>query len=159
MGATQFSRLALRGASQRKTTMGLVYADITLLNSFDVTAAKKGLIAEGDVKKLTFKSLVDTGALTLTINEEIANQLDLKVLDQSDVSLADGTVSKCDLVGPVEIRFENRMTTCPALVLPGADEVLLGAVPLELMDVMIDPRLHRLVVHPLRPNTALMKVK
>ena len=139
--------------------MGLVYADITIVNSLDDVLAHQGDIPKENIRKMEIKSLVDTGAITLTINEEIAHQLGLKVIDQTDVSLADGTVSKCNIVGPVNIRFENRMTSCPALVLPGADEVLFGSVPLELMDVMIDPRLHRLVVHPSRPNTAQMKVK
>ena len=139
--------------------MGIVYADITIENSVDAGLARQGDMPKENVRKMNIKSLVDTGALTLTINEEIASQLGLNVMDQTDVALADGTVRKCDFVGPVEIRFENRIASCPALVLPGADEVLLGAIPLEFMDVMIDPRLHRLVVHPLRPHTALLKCK
>ena len=139
--------------------MGIVYADITIFNSIDAGLARQGDMPKENVRKMEVKSLVDTGAFTLTINEEIADQLGLKVMDQTDVSLADGNIRKCDLVGPVDIRFENRIASCLALVLPGADEVLLGAIPLEFMDVMIDPRLHRLVVHPLRPHTALMKVK
>ena len=139
--------------------MGIVYVDITILNSVDATLARQGDLPKENVRKIEVKSLVDTGAWTLTINEEIAKQLGLKVMYQTDATLADGTVSQCDIVGPVDIRFENRMTSCPALMLPGADEVLLGAVPLELMDVMIDPRMHRLVVHPSRPDVAQTKVK
>ena len=139
--------------------MGIIHADITIINSYDATAFRSGLIAEGDVKKIAVKALVDTGAWTLTINEEIAKQLDLKVVDQTAISLANGTTSTCDLVGPVEVRFENRVAICSALVLPGADEVLLGAIPLESMDVVIDLSSHRLVVHPLRPHMAQMKVK
>jgi len=139
--------------------MGLIYADIILQNSFDVTASQNGLIAEEDIRTFTVKALVDSGALTLTISETIASQLDLKTKDRVDVSLADGTLSKCDLVGPVDIRFKNRITSCLALVLPGADEVLLGAIPLEGMDVMIDPATQQLIVPPERPYVAGMKVK
>jgi len=139
--------------------MGLVYADITLLNSFDITAAKKGLIAEGDVKKLEVRALVDSGAITLTINDAIARQLDLEIEDSINVELADGTHSKRDLVGPVRIHFKNRMISCSALVLPGANEVLLGAIPMEAMDVIIDPLAQQLMVHPERPYFAQMKVK
>ena len=139
--------------------MGLVYADITLSNSFDITAAKKGLIAEKDVKKFEVRALVDSGAITLTITDAIARQLDLEVEDSINVELADGTHSKRDLVGPVTIRFKNRMTSCSALVLPGASEVLLGAIPLEAMDVIIDPLAEQLIVHPDRPYFAQMKVK
>ena len=61
--------------------MGLVYADITLLNSYDVTAAKKGAIAKEDIKKIEVKAMVDSGTITLMINDAIARQLDLEVED------------------------------------------------------------------------------
>ena len=139
--------------------MGHVYADITLSNMFEVTAAKKGLIAAGDVKKLTVNAMVDSGAMTLTINEAIAKQLDLEVQDQIEVTLADGSYRKCDIAGPVDIRFANRSAAIRALVLPGADEVLLGVIPLEEMHVIIDPMTQKLAVHPDRPHRAQMKVK
>jgi clan AA aspartic protease len=139
--------------------MGHVYANITLQNTFEVIAAKKGLIPEGNVKKLHVKAMVDSGAMTLTINEEIAKQLDLEVQEQFEVTLADGSSRNCDYVGPVNIRFENRFSSCNALVLPDADEILLGVIPLEEMDVLIDPRTQQLIVHPDRPDRAQMKVK
>jgi len=139
--------------------MGHVYADITLLNPFDVIAAQRGYIAEANVKQLTVRAMVDSGAMTLTINEEIAKQLDLPVQKRQEVVLADGSIRRCDYVGPVHIHFENRFAGCHALVLPGADEVLLGVIPLEEMDVIIDPIDQKLKVHPDRPHMAQMKVK
>ncbi len=139
--------------------MGHVYADILLVNPFDAVSWKRGTLPEKSVRKMNIKALVDTGAMTLTIDGGIAAQLDLEVRDQVDVALADGTHQKCDLVGPVDIRFKNRMTSCLALVLPGADEVLLGVIPLEGMDVMIDPVTQQLVLPPSRPYLAQMKVK
>ena len=139
--------------------MGLIYADITLQNSVDIEMFRRGLQPEGKVRQMNVKALVDTGALTLTINDKIAKQLDLAVQDRVVIELADGTRDKADLVGPVTIRFDNRITSCSALVLPDATEVLLGAIPMEGMDVVIDPRLEQLTVHPDRPFTALMKVK
>jgi hypothetical protein len=73
--------------------------------------------------------------------------------------LADGSFRKCDYAGPVFIHFENRIANCLALILPGADEVLLGVIPLEEMDVIIDPITQTLAVHPERPLMAQMKVK
>jgi clan AA aspartic protease len=139
--------------------MGHVYADITLLNSFEVRAAQKGLIADDDVKTLTVNAMVDSGAMTLTINEKLAKQLGLEVQRRQEVVLADGSFRRCDYVGPVDIHFENRFACCHALVLPGADEVLLGVIPLEEMDVIIDPIDQKLKVHPDRPLMAQMKVK
>jgi clan AA aspartic protease len=105
------------------------------------------------------RAMVDSGARTLTITEEIAKQLGLSTLEQIEVVLADGSYRKCDYVGPVSIRFANRFSCCPALVLPGADEILLGVIPLGEMDVIIDPLSEQLVVHPDRPHRAQMKVK
>jgi len=139
--------------------MGFVYADITIASSFDVTAAKKGLVAESDVKKMCVKALVDTGAMTLIINDEIAAQLDLEVKDRVTVELADGSRCKRNLVGPIDIYFKNRQTSCLALVIPGANEVLLGVIPIEGMDVIIDPILQQLALPPERPYHAGMKVK
>jgi len=139
--------------------MGHVYADITLENVFEATAAQNGLIAEGDVKKLSVNAMVDSGAMTLTINEDIAKKLDLKVQKRQEVVLADGSFRRCDYAGPVYIHFENRLACCLALILPGADEVLLGVIPLEEMDVIIDPIDQKLKVHPDRPLMAQMKVK
>ena len=139
--------------------MGFVYADITILNAADEVAFKKGLVAEEDVKKVNVKAMVDSGAVTLIINDAIAGQLDLETLDNVDVELADGTHSKRKLVGPVTIRFKNRKAHCSALVIPGANDVLLGVIPLEAMDVIIDPLSQQLEVHPDRPYFAGMKVK
>jgi len=139
--------------------MGHVYANITLLNSVDAILAQQGDIPLENVRKMEVRAMVDSGAMSLTINEEIAKQLGLKVREQIEVVLADGSYRKCDYVGPVDIRFENRFAGCNALVLPGADEILLGVIPLEEMDVIIDPVIQQLTVHPDRPHRAQMKVK
>ena len=139
--------------------MGHVYAEITLENTIDAALAYDGDIPFEKVRKMKVNALVDSGARTLTINEEIAKQLGLKVRKQVDVTLADSSCRKCDFVGPVNILFDNRLSCCNPLVLPGADEILLGVIPLEEMDVIIDPISEQLVVHPDRPYHAGMKVK
>jgi len=139
--------------------MGHVYANVTLLNSFDDLLAQEGDIPKENVRKMEVKAMVDSGAMTLTISEEIAKQLGVKVREKIEVTLADGSFRKCNYVGPVDIHFENRTASCRALVLPGLDEVLLGVIPLEEMDVIIDPTTQQLAVHPDRPHRAQMKVK
>jgi len=139
--------------------MGHVYADVMLSNAGDVVLARRGNIPNEHIRKMEVNAMVDSGAMTLTINEEIAEQLGLELHEKKEVTLADGSYRKCDYVGPVYIHFENRSACCHALVLPGADEILLGVIPLEEMDVMIDPVSQKLVVHPDRPLLAGMKVK
>jgi clan AA aspartic protease len=117
------------------------------------------MLPETDVRRAKTRALVDTGALDLVINEEVQHQLNLPVLHQRTVSLADETLREVDMVGPVEVRFENRSTIVKAIVLPGVEDVLLGAIPLEGLDVFIDPVQERLVVNPKSPEIATSQVK
>jgi len=88
----------------------------------------------------------------LVINEEIRQQLGLDTVDYADTTMADGTTAVNDLTEPVEIRWENRKTFQQAVVIPSAKEVLLGALPLEGMDLCVDTVNHRLVgVHGDKP--------
>ncbi len=59
-----------------------------------------------------------------------------------------------DVAGNVEVRFKNRATTCRAMILPGDSEPLLGAIPLEDMDVLIHPQRQELIVNPAHPYFA-----
>ena len=95
----------------------------------------------------------------MTINEELRDEPGLAYDKHVDVELADGQRAKCELVGPIRIVFKTRTTTCLAIVLPGATEVLLGAIPLEGMDVIIDPNKQELALPPDRPHIALTIVK
>jgi clan AA aspartic protease len=139
--------------------MGLTYADITLANGTDADLAQTGRIEKDAVRKVGVSALVDSGAYLLTIDESIKTQLGLNVKEMREIELADGSRSECEIVGPVDLHFQNRSTTCRALVLPGATEVLLGAIPLEDLDVLLDPKTQQLIVNPARPYLAGTKVK
>jgi clan AA aspartic protease len=119
--------------------MGLVRTAITLKNAWDMQKAKEGTIKEGKIRQTTIDALVDTGAWTLVINETICEQLGVGVTRTDSGTLADGTASMYNVVGPLEVRWKNRTAICEALVLPEAEEVLLGAIPLEAMDLMVNP--------------------
>jgi clan AA aspartic protease len=114
---------------------------------------------QGAVRKMEDSALVDSGAYLLTVDESIKSQLGLNVKEVREIELADASRCECEIVGPVDLYFKNRSTTCRAIVLPGATEVLLGAIPLEDLDVLIDPKLQQLVVNPSRPYLAGTKVK
>jgi hypothetical protein len=64
-----------------------------------------------------------------------------------------------DVADNVQVRFKNRATTCRAMILPGDSEPLLGAIPLEDMDVLIHPQRQELIVNPDHPYFAQMKLK
>lgn len=139
--------------------MGLVYADIELINAIDLGLAKRNMIAKDDVKHITVSMLVDTGSVYMCINETIQEQLQLSVVEKRKGQLADGSVVEYDVVGPIEVRFKNRRCVVDAMVIPGDNESLLGAIPLEDMDVLIHPQRRELIVNPEHPYFAQMKLK
>lgn len=139
--------------------MGLVYADVQLINSTDLVNAKKSIIGEEEVKRMHLNMLVDSGAYMMAINETIQGQLELPFVENRKVQLASGEVVQYPVVGPLTVKFANRTAICSAFVLPGDSEPLLGAIPMEEMDVMIHPKRQELVVNPEHPNYAQLKMK
>lgn len=139
--------------------MGMIYADIQLINSGELEMVRRNLLDKEDVKSIWVNALVDTGSCMLAINENIQEQLQLPVLDSKLAQLADGTRITCDVVGPIDLRFKNRQTTVRAMVLPGDAECLLGAIPLEDMDVLIHPLKQELIVNPDHPYIAVTSLK
>jgi clan AA aspartic protease len=125
----------------------LVRTEITLKNAADIIRAKDGNIKESEIRQMTIEAMVDTGAWTLIINEEVRRKLALDVVGSEEGTLADGTKAVYDLAGPLEVRWKNRCTVCEALVLPDAQDVLLGAIPLEAMDLTINPRRELVGIH------------
>jgi clan AA aspartic protease len=119
--------------------MGLVYADLELANARD-----------DSLRPMQVRAMVDSGALHLCLPQHVATQLGLAPLNQRTVTTADGKEHLVDYVGPLRIRFENRQCLTGALVL--GNEPLLGAIPMEDMDVLIDPARRMLTVNPRNPN-------
>lgn len=119
--------------------MGLVYADIELANPSDM-----------DLETLTVKALVDTGALWLIIPQHVANQLKIATLEEREVTLADGAKRLVPYAGPIRVRFKNRTGFTGALVM--GNEVLLGAIPMEDMDLIVHPLKQILIANPENPN-------
>ena len=119
--------------------MGLIYTNISLRNP-----------RESDLKPLQVEALVDTGSMLLCVPEHVALQLRLETLEQREVTVADGCKRICAYVGPVEVRFDGRACYSGALVL--GDRVLLGAVPMEDMDLVINPLTRTVEPNPKSPN-------
>ena len=119
--------------------MGYTFAEVTLKNVYDVVNVIRGEIKESEVRQKNLRALVDTGSNFLVISEELRRELGLPISGKRDVSLADNTKLTCDLAGPVEIHWKDRWATQSALVIPDRPNVLLGAWPLEEMDLIVDP--------------------
>ena len=103
-----------------------------------------------DLKPITVTAMVDTGAMTLCVSEHVAMQLQLDTSKHREVTTADGRKQLVAYVGPIEVIFENRNCYVGALLL--GDEVLLGDVPMEDMDLIISPSHRKVIVNPDSPN-------
>lgn len=110
-----------------------------------------------DTESIQVEALVDTGSVYLSIPEHVRLQLNLEEQAQKEVTLADGSKKKVPYVGPIETRFKNRLAYVGAIVM--GDEVLLGAIPMEDMDLIVIPHERRVDVNPLNPNFAAAKAK
>ena len=139
--------------------MGLVYADIELINADDPALVRRHIIGEEEVKRMNVSMLVDTGSVYMCINESVQEQLQLPIVEKRKGQLADGSIVEYEVAGPIEVRFKNRRCVVEAMVLPGDNELLLGAIPLEDMDVLIHPQRQELIVNPEHPYFAQMKMK
>jgi hypothetical protein len=119
--------------------MGEVRTEVTLINIGDQSAADRGYIPQEEVRRLTVNAVVDTGVWTLVINEARREKLGLRVKKPSEANLAGGIKISSGVTEPVMVCWKDRETPCEAVVIPGEEDVLLGALPLEGMDLMVHP--------------------
>ena len=139
--------------------MGLVYAEIELINGADLALARRRFISDNEVRKIRVNAKVDLKVMMLVINETIQRQLAFPLTEKRTFILSDGSHAEYDVVAPVELHFKNRSTTCSAIVLPGDSEPIMGSIPFYDMDVLIHPQRQELIVNPDHPYFAQMKMK
>ena len=126
--------------------MGHVFADIELTNprSPEIAAVK-------------VRALADTGALLLCLPQSVASQLGLEAESEREVTVANGMKQLVPYVGPIRVTFQGRICFVGAFVI--GDEVLLGAVPMEDLDLVISPSRQTVTVNPESPDIPHARVK
>lgn len=139
--------------------MGLVHAEVELINGRDWDDYEEGQISGEEIRRMTVRMNVDTGAIMLSINENIQHQLGLRTREMRPCQLADGSFVELPVVWPVMVRFGKRKSVTSALVLPNNTEPLLGAIPMEEMDLLVDPGRNRLIPNPEHPNEPVMALR
>jgi clan AA aspartic protease len=103
-----------------------------------------------DLRAVACTPMPDTGALHLCIPRHVALQLGLETQEDREVTLSDCSKTLVPYVGPLGVRFGNRQCFVGALVM--GDEVLLGAIPMEDMDLVVTPMTRQVAVNPASPN-------
>jgi clan AA aspartic protease len=126
-------------APQQGTPVGIVYADIVLTNPY------LG-------KSVTVRAMVDTGTTHMIVTANIARELgfDLEETSTYSLTVADTRRVRCPRIRPVEIRFDDRTFLTEAAVL--GDECLMGVIPLEAMDLVVNAKLERVTPNPAHPD-------
>ena len=119
--------------------MGIVHTEITLKNVLDEGNARHGNIRPEDVRTETVTAIVDTGSLNLFITEELRQKLGLEIKGEKTAHIANGQRTICKMTEAVTVYWKDRDTVVPAMIIPGAEKVLLGAIPLEGMDLIDQP--------------------
>ena len=125
--------------------MGTVYAEITLKNAGDLVRAKDGHLKEQNIREAPVTAVVDTGTMHMVINEAVCEELGLEIQETKVATLANNAKEICKIAEPVEIHWKERKSVCRPWVLQGTKETLLGVIPLEDMDLMVDPVKQELV--------------
>ena len=139
--------------------MGMVYAKIELTNAEDLGLARRHIIGEEEIKRINVRMLADSGAYMMAINESIQAQLELPFIEKRKAVMVDNSIREFDVVGPIMVKFKNRTGICNAYLLEGNSEPLLGAIPMEELDVLIHPLRQELLVNPEHPNYAVLYMK
>jgi len=126
--------------------VGLIYTRVTLGNA-----------SRPEISPIEVEALVDTGALHICIPEHLALQLELEEFDRRELTFADGSQKLASYVGPLTVAVANRRGLSGAMVV--GDEVLLGAIAMEDMDLVARPATRDVVPNPKNPNIAVSVAK
>ena len=121
--------------------MGLTNSKVRLLNP-----------RMPELEAVEIEAVADTGSVHMCIPEYIKIQLQLEERDTREVTLAVGTHGFVPYVGPIELRYKDRVCFAGALVL--GDEAVLGVIPMEDLDLVVVPGSRQVIVNPLNPDFA-----
>ncbi len=127
--------------------MGKIVETIKIVNLEDESLAKKGFIKPDQVRSIETEVLVDTGATFLCLRKSLIEELQLTPGEQKTVRTSNGTVTRT-FYSPVKIYLRDRYAVVYVSELPEDCPNLLGQIPLQSMDWVIDTRNEKLIGNP-----------
>lgn len=129
-------------------TMGRVLTEATIENLKDLWDAQRGLIAAEQVRQITVSdALVDTGATLLTLPTRLIRQLGLSRTSSERITNFKGK-TEADMYEAVRLTIQGRSCTMDVLEAPDEVPVLIGQLPLEHLDFVVDLRNRCLIGNP-----------
>jgi predicted aspartyl protease len=134
--------------STESAIMGRVVAEVTLENLEDVWACQKGLISRDQVRRVVVSdALVDTGATYLSLPTHVIRQLGLTKFTTRRIRSSAGIV-EADAYGVVQYTIQDRTGKLDVMEVPDDVPVLVGQLPLEQLDFVVDLQRRVLIGNP-----------
>jgi clan AA aspartic protease len=136
--------------------MGKVMQTIKLTNSYDEEAVNRGYLTADRIRSTVIGALVDTGATMMVLPADAVAALGLLPAGYRKVRYADGRVAEVPWVAGIRVTILGRDTIINALVEAAGTTPLLGQIPLEELDLLVDPKSRELRVNPASPDAPLL---
>ena len=131
--------------------MGMIKKKVRITNSADLVKSKSGLIPPAEIRSLEVEAIIDTGARMLCLPSDLAEVLGLEIVDKRTVRYANGDKDIREIGSGVILELMGRFTECRVLIEKTGAPVLVGQIPLESLDFLIDMTKEDLVVNPESP--------
>jgi predicted aspartyl protease len=144
-------------AAGTEKKMGRFSVDVELTNDEDLVRSEAGLISAEQVRRVSIRGVVDSGATRLVIPASIAQQLGLKTAGSAGVRYADGRIASRSIVERIRLTYGGRSSVFNAIVVPDRESALIGAIVLEDLDFVVDCTSQRLV--PRDPKQIISEIE
>ena len=141
----------------KEPVMGRFSVEVELANNKDLTRAGDGTIPAEQVRRARVRGVVDSGAARLVIPASVAQQLGLTTSSMAMVRYADGRTAERAVVKDVNLAYGGRDGVFSAIVEPGRESLLIGAIVMEELDLLVDCGTQRLV--PRDPKQIVSEVE
>jgi clan AA aspartic protease len=138
--------------------MGEIVVDVELQNAVDRGLAERGVLQETEVRRTTVSAVADTGALMLTLPEDVVSRLGVEVVDSGTFTYADGRRGELPIAGPLTVRIGDRWTFARCVVVPPDAEPLIGQLVMEELDLVADCRNQTLGPRPESPDSPVLRL-
>lgn len=126
--------------------MGRVTCKAKIENAIDAAESLQGKRDPADVRTVEVNdALVDTGASTLALPTSMLRQLGLNTPSSTRRTRNTTGPYIAKLYGPVRLWIDDRYITLDALEVEDGCPALIGQIPLEHMQYVVDMTNHRLV--------------
>ena len=129
-------------------TMGRVVVKARIQNLNDLFKAREGHLKESEVREIEVEdALIDTGAYMLFVSRRLIKQLGLKKFRTRRIRTAAGT-SSAGVYDAVRLTIQGRECTIDVADVPNDCPVLIGQIPLEMLDFVVDLRNQKIIGNP-----------